>query len=913
MESKSNFGADPERIDQLLMLGLENSHLVEETDLKTSSDFFTEKPGSWVGKYKLLDVLGEGGMGIVYLAEQAEPIQRQVAMKVIKPGMDSKRVIGRFETERQALALLDHPNIAHVHDAGTTESGRPYFVMEYVKGLSIIEHCDRHKLTIEDRLNLFRQICLAVHHAHQKGIIHRDIKPSNILVSIQDDQAVPKIIDFGVAKALSQPLTERTLITEENQLLGTPEYMSPEQADMANEDIDTRSDIYSLGVLLYVLLTSVMPFDSDTLRTGGIEHIRKTIREIDPKTPSTRLTKLGDEARNIAQNRRMEIHTLTRHLKKELEWIPLKAMRKERSERYRSASELADDVENYLLGNPLMAGPVTTAYRVKKFVRRNRTFVAGVVAVGITLMAGLIVSTALYFRAEALRVEAQLIADFLENDVLGAVSGANVDEATFSYALEAAGKSLESKFEDKPLVKASIHHKLGMTYRALHESAKAEQHLERAWRIRRQYLGATHLDTLKSMEMLGWVYRDQSRLDDAEKLWSRQLEIIQKEYGEEHEIAMNVMNHLANTYGHQGRPKEAEEMFCKVLEINERVRGDRYFTFIAALNLGAQYFFMGRYEEAQQLLTEALEVARQRWGSKYEKGTLMYTMILANLYRATGQYEEAEQLLETTLETARQKWGTQNWTTLRALLSLGDLRTDQGHFDEAERLLREALKGYRLIMGNTIESEYELPPQAMNALAVLLMERKQYDEADSLLEEALRIRTRLLGDNSSGILEIKHSLAMLHTRQGEYDDATGLFTTVLKGRQDIFGRDHPWTLETLNGLGVLRREQRHYEEAEQLLIEALEGRQTKLGDDHPSTLESKHELAILYKEQRDYVKAEPLLLEALKGRRLKLGDTHPHTIESWHNLIALYEAWGKAEEAHPWRARLPRLAQQDSP
>jgi serine/threonine protein kinase len=906
MDSKSNFGADPERIDRLLMLGLENSNSVDETDLKTSSDFFTEKPGSWIGKYKLLSVLGEGGMGVVYLAEQAEPIQRRVAMKVIKPGMDSKRVIGRLEVERQALALLDHLNIAHVYDAGTTETGRPYFVMEYVKGLSITEHCDHHKLTIDQRLRLFQQVCQAVQHAHQKGIIHRDIKPSNILVSMEADRANPKIIDFGVAKALSQPLTERTLITEACQLLGTPEYMSPEQIDMANEDIDTRSDIYSLGVLLYELLTGVLPFDSDALRTGGIENIRKIIRETDPNTPSTRLTKLGEKATSIAQNRRMEIHTLTRHLKKELEWIPLKAMRKERSERYRSASELADDVENYLLGNPLMAGPVTTAYRVKKFVRRNRTLVAGVVAVGITLMAGLIVSTALYFRAEALRVEAQLIADFLENDVLGAVSGANVDEATFSYALEAAGKSLESKFEDKPLVKASIHHKLGMTYRALHESAKAEQHLECAWRIRREHLGAMHLDTLKSMEMLGWVYRDQSRLDDAEKLWSRQLEIIRKEYGEEHEMAMDIMNHLANTYGHQGRPKEAEEMFCKVLEINERVRGDRYFTFIAALNLGAQYSFMGRYEAAQQLLTEALEVARQRWGLKYEEGTLKYTMILANLYRAKGQYGEAEQLLETTLETARQKWGTQNWTTLQALLFLGGLRTDQGHFDEAERLLREALKGYRLKLGNTIDDEYELPPQAMNALVVLLMERKQYDEAASLLQEALRIRTRLLSDNSSGILEIKHSLAMLHTRQGEYDDANDLFTTVLKGKQDIFDRDHPRTLETLNGLGMLRREQQRYEEAEKLLIEALEARQIKLGDDHPSTLESKHELAILYKEQAKYEEAEKYFIETVEGRRLKLGDTHPHTLGSINNLINLYEAWNKPEEAEKWRAKMSK-------
>ena len=245
MDSKTTFGKDPERLKRLLSVGLEKEDSQKEVATTASLEQIMEKPGGQIGHYKLLSILGEGGMGIVYLAEQKRPIRRQVALKVIKPGMDSKLIVARFEAERQALALLDHPNIAYVYDAGTTKAGRPYFVMEYVKGLPITEHCDRHKLTIEDRLNLFRQVCLAVHHAHQKGIIHRDIKPSNILVLVQDDKAVPKIIDFGVAKAITQPLTERTMATEDSQLLGTPEYMSPEQADMANKDIDTRSDIYS--------------------------------------------------------------------------------------------------------------------------------------------------------------------------------------------------------------------------------------------------------------------------------------------------------------------------------------------------------------------------------------------------------------------------------------------------------------------------------------------------------------------------------------------------------------------------------------------------------------------------------------------------------------------------------------------
>ena len=397
MKDGSTFGANPEQLKRLLTaIGLGESSVVEQNDQTafqaTPARSFIEQPGTQIGRYKLLRILGEGGMGIVFLAEQQGSICRRVALKVIKPGMDSKRVLARFEAERQALALLDHPNIAHVYDSGTTEAGWPYFVMEHVKGLPVTEYCDRHKLTIEDRLNLFRQVCLAVHHAHQKGIIHRDIKPSNILVSLQDDQALPKIIDFGVAKAVAQPLTERTLATEDSQLLGTPEYMSPEQADMANEDIDTRSDIYSLGVLLYVLLTGVLPFDPDTLRKGGIDNFRKIIRETDPKTPSTRLTRLGEGAADIAQNRRMEIQALAKHLRKELEWIPLKAMRKERIERYRSASELTDDIDNYFKGNPLIAGPLTVSYCFKKFVRRNKRVLAGVVIVVAALVIGLTVS-----------------------------------------------------------------------------------------------------------------------------------------------------------------------------------------------------------------------------------------------------------------------------------------------------------------------------------------------------------------------------------------------------------------------------------------------------------------------------------------------------------------------------------------
>jgi WD40 repeat protein/serine/threonine protein kinase len=340
------------------------------------------------GKYHILGVIGEGGFGVVYEAEQTRPVRRRVALKVIKPGMDSKAVIARFEAERQALAVMDHPCIAKVHDAGETDRGLPFFVMELVKGSPITDYCDRNRLTITQRLELFARVCDAIQHAHTKAIIHRDIKPSNILVEVREGgEPTPKVIDFGIAKAMAQKLTERTLFTEQGQMIGTPEYMSPEQAEMSGEDIDTRSDVYSLGVLLYELLTGERPFD---LRQAAFIEIQRVIRETEPPKPSTRLTGLGETGTRIAECRRTDLRSLSGTLRRELEWIPLRALRKDRTERYRTAADLGDDVRRYLAGEALEAGPPSTAYRLRKFARRYKGPVAAVAAVFLVLVLGIV-------------------------------------------------------------------------------------------------------------------------------------------------------------------------------------------------------------------------------------------------------------------------------------------------------------------------------------------------------------------------------------------------------------------------------------------------------------------------------------------------------------------------------------------
>ena len=389
-------------------LGVDAGNVSEPADPMDGSEATGEKVGSRVGRYRLLRQLGEGGCGEVYLAEQEEPVRRRVALKVIKLGMATKNVIGRFEVERQALALMDHPNIAKVLDAGATEQGRPYFVMELVGGVKITTFCDEHQLEARQRLDLFIQVCQAIQHAHQKGVIHRDIKPSNILVSVQDGVSMPKVIDFGIAKATANRLTDETTFTAAGQFVGTPAYMSPEQAELSGLDVDTRSDIYSLGVLLYELLTGRTPFDQKELVSSGLDEMRRKLREVDPQRPSTLLTSLANaDLTATAHSRHIDPPKLIRSLKGDLDWIVMKTLEKDRRRRYETANALALDIQRYLNNEPVNARPPSKIYRLQKLVLRNKAIYASGALVAVTLIAGLVVSTHLFFQEREARFEAE--------------------------------------------------------------------------------------------------------------------------------------------------------------------------------------------------------------------------------------------------------------------------------------------------------------------------------------------------------------------------------------------------------------------------------------------------------------------------------------------------------------------------
>ena len=490
------------RLDVLLQAHDEAGDFLDVPPLSSAATLemspLVEGPGTVIGRYKLLERIGEGGFGVVYMAEQTQPINRRVALKIIKLGMDTKEVIARFEAERQALALMAHPNIATVFDAGATDTGRPYFAMELVKGIPITEYCDKNNLDMRQRLGLFVDVCKAIQHAHQKGIIHRDIKPSNVMITLHDGTPVPKVIDFGIAKATNHRLTEKTLFTRFAQMIGTPEYMSPEQAEFSGLDIDTRSDIYSLGVLLYQLLTGVTPFDAGKLREAGYAEMQRIIREEEPTKPSTKLSTLGESLTDVAKQRSCSPDLLRKHLRGDLDWIVMKSLEKDRTRRYDSTSALLEDIKRHLNHDPVSAGPPGTWYRTKKFLLRHRAWLTTVAAVTVVISASLAVTISLYMRVERvdfdrrLSVTQQLYAEGRYQAALAEMENQHLNKATDARARllygqilldlgrgDEAETHLESLVEAEPQIAGPAHYLLARL-QSSSDPQKSKEHRQQA-------------------------------------------------------------------------------------------------------------------------------------------------------------------------------------------------------------------------------------------------------------------------------------------------------------------------------------------------------------------------------------------------------------------------------------------------
>jgi serine/threonine protein kinase len=818
----------------------------ELTGAYKPGDPLDARGGIFAGKFKLREKLGEGGMGKVYVADQLHPVQRRVALKVLKADLESPGVAARLEQERQALALMDHPNIAKVFDGGADEHGRPFLVMELVKGIPITQYCDQEHLSPKERLGLFIPVCQAVQHAHQKGIIHRDLKPSNILIALYDGHPVPKVIDFGLAKATGPRLAEHTIYTQVGTIVGTLEYMAPEQAELNNLDIDTRADVYSLGTILYELLTGAPPFTGQQLRGVNFTDMLRLLKEVEPPKPSTRLSSSA-ELPSIAAKRKLEPRRLTRLVRGDLDWIVMKCLEKERGRRYETANGLAMDVQRYLAEEPVVAGSPGTSYRLRKFARKYRRVLAtaGVFA-GLLVLAAAVSAwqavratraetEAKQQRDEAVRQQqradeeaaiAKAVNEFLQTDLLAQADPYKQAEPgqglTLRTALDRAAERVGGRFEKQPLVEAALRQTIGGAYHSLGEYEKARRHLERALEIRRRELGPSDLDTLTSTYTLARVlWRQGSRgspgkYAQAESLFLQALEGRRKALGGEHPDALTAVHGLAALYRAMGKYTLAEPLFLQNLTTQRKLLGDEHFDTLETLNsLGVLYTQQGKLEQSEPFATQAFEGRRKALGSQHPE-TLLSASNLGWLYIKQEKYARAEPLLAETLESMRKVLGGEHPWTVGTLLDLVQAYQGQGKDAQAEPLLSERLAAVRRAPG----SDQKDLATALALLGQNLLRQRKHTEAESCLRECLQIREKREPDG--------------------------------------------WlTFDARSMLGGSLLGQKKYADAEPLLLQGYEG--------------------LKVREARIPANSKVRLAEALE------------------RLVQLYDAWDKPEEAAKWR------------
>jgi serine/threonine protein kinase/tetratricopeptide (TPR) repeat protein len=664
-----------------------------------------EGPGTVIGSFKLLEQIGEGGFGVVFMAEQEAPLRRKVALKVLKPGMDSKQVVARFEAERQALALMDHPHIAHVYGGGETASGRPYFVMELVRGVPVTDFCDQNRLGVRERLGLFLDVCQAVQHAHQKGVIHRDLKPPNVLVTLHDDKPVVKVIDFGIAKATGQQLTEKTLFTNFAQMIGTPLYMSPEQAQMSGLDVDTRSDVYSLGVLLYELLTGTTPFDRERLRAVGYDEIRRIIREEEPARPSTRISTLGQAASTVSANRQSDPGRLSELFRGELDWIVMKALEKDRNRRYESAGAFAADVQRYLADEPVHACPPSAGYRLRKFARRNKGVLTATMLIAIALVVGMVVSAWQASNANARRLEAE--------------TARHEAIANLQHAREAVDQMLTRVSEEKLLNTPQME---------LLRKALLEDALKFYQRFLRQAGSdpAIRLGTGEAYRRTGQIYQRLGQPDQAERAHREALALLEKLLTDS--------------------PTDPANRVALALSYN---------------GLGSALSDLGRYAESESALRRAIgmmqgliadfpehdDYPRMRTAMEADLAWVSERLIrVAGKRKTEAFYRENLRLQEKLLAAAPNDPERRHAVTY-AQIELGSC-LHRGQPQEAERLYRDAIAGNMKLTSqfpHTAEYRTNLA-DACHGLFLLLRADRRFKEAEEVYREALPHIDKVVAD-----------------------------------------------------------------------------------------------------------------------------------------------------------------------
>jgi serine/threonine protein kinase/tetratricopeptide (TPR) repeat protein len=898
---------------------------------QASSDGF----GTVIGPYKLLEEIGEGGMGLVYMAEQQQPVRRLVALKIIKPGMDSRQVIARFEAERQALALMDHPNIARVFDAGTTGPetacpGRPYFVMELVKGVAITSYCDAARLTINERLILFIAVCQAIGHAHQKGVIHRDLKPTNILVALYDEAAVPKVIDFGVAKAIGPKLTEKTMFTGFSQLVGTLEYMSPEQAQLNQVDIDTRCDIYSLGVLLYELLTGSMPFDQADLRKVTFDETLRIIRDMEPPRPSTKVS-TSDRLATIAANRAAEPADLGRQVKGDLDWIVVKCLEKDRNRRYQTASALESDLRRYLANEPVVARPPSRAYLLQKFIQRNRPAVLSASLVLLALVGAVIGTTLGIIRTEQARQDA-VAAELAQAELAKRERRANeeaqkrfaqiergtetlasiiqgIDPATaenegltlrdlLGRRFCEAAQQLDGEAVGDPLVVARLQHVLGAALMRLAYFQDAEIVLDKACRTRERLLGRDDVNTASTKHELAMLYREQAKYEMAETLCKEALESRTAKLGPDHPDTLASQHHLAYLYHSKRQYDLAEALFTEVVERRSaRLGADDPDTLTSQHRLAWVVHSQGKFELAETLCREVLKRRTATLGGD-DLDTVASKHLLAVLLFAKGQTSSSETLHREVLTVRTAKVGADHPDTLTSQHALGLLYASIDKFDRSIPLLKETVALRKAKLGAdhpaTLRTQVDLGVTYCNAGRVA--------DGLALLEELYR---KYRTDRS--LVRVPSILLDRYLQAGKTAEASALGSELLLAARHEFPADSLSHFGAVADAGWALVQAKVYADAEVLLRETL-ARGDKHFPDSWRTHHTKLLLGIALLGQEKFAEAEPLLVAGYAGTREREAQIPPVSdfpiTQAVNWITGLYDASHQPDIAAQWRSRL---------